>query len=153
MKKILAIMGILTAVTVTSVHADPGPYDPFLNSDSCDTTADGIATACMNVANTSVVDVVNYLLTNISVVSPFATNEDLDAIQMTTVHSYWGNAAGPGTLAYISISASGFNTPGIYEQGNLANQVLMSGHTGDMIFGDGSQADPYPGLLNLFMVL
>lgn len=153
MKKYTVILGILAVLAMTAAvaKADPGPYDAFFSTDPCDGTADATETPCETLGETNINDVVDYLLTNASVANPFATNVDLDAIQLGYAHAYWANLGGTGGLAFISISAGGFNTPGIYEQGFPGAPVFMAtGGTGDMFFGDGTVVDPYPGLLNPF---
>ncbi len=154
MKKNYIIFGILAAfaMTATIAKADPGPYDAFLSADPCDTNgADAIITPCTTAGEINVIDTVNYLLTNASVVSPFASNTDLDAVQVTTGHSYWTNIASDAALAFISVSAGGVNVAGIYEQGFPGAPVYMTGGiTGNVFTGTGLASDPYPGLLNPF---
>ena len=149
MKKYTLILGILVAFAMTAVaaKADPGPYDAFFNTDPCDTNgADATMTPCETTGETNVIDVVKHLLSP----GPFSSNTDLDVIQLDSAHAYWANLGGTGALAFISVSAGGFNTPGLYEEGFPGAPVLMIGGTGAMFFGDGTSGDPYPGMLNPF---
>lgn len=153
MKKALIGVVLCFALSFWSFvcSADPGPYDTYFSTDPCDVDgADSTITPCQTDSEVNVIDTVNYLLSNAGTITPFLTNTDLDAVAVTTPHSYW-LSTGDASLAFISISAGGFNTPGVYEYGNPGSPIFLStGGTGSVFFGDGSSFNPYPGIVNPF---
>jgi len=158
MKKNFFVFGVLAAfaLTATVAMADPGPYPVGtpMDTDSCDNGSGlvGVSTQCTTLGEINVVDTLNYLLANSGSATTFASNSHLDPIQLTIPHSHWADSsAGQAVLLAISVSAGGINTPFIYEYGFPGAPIYMAGATtGDVFFGDGTNANPYPGVLNPF---